>query len=333
MTYPEFIALWRDESPLCPVHTSGSTGRPKQIMLPKSMMRLSALRTVAFFGLSAPDRIHSCISPDFIGGKMMAVRSEVCGLRLTWETPSNHPEIHCANPDDAPALVAVVPSQMLHVLERPDLLLMDSTIWLIGGAPIDADLRRRIAASPLKAWESYGMTETASHIALRRVDYPPQPFHPLPGIEVATDERGCLTINQPLGTTLPDGSQATERIVTNDIVDLHPDGSFTLRGRADNVIITGGRKVHPEELESRLLPLLAPLGITAVMISSLPDPKWGAAVRLIIEWPDCAGDPPMERVQEICRAALRPHEVPKSYRAIPELPRTPNGKLRRHPPA
>lgn len=260
---------------------------------------------------------------------MMAVRSEVGSLRLTWEVPSNRPEITCPTESDSPALVAVVPSQMLHVLERPDLLAMKRTIWLIGGSPIDSGLRCRIAESGLNAWESYGMTETASHIALRRVEAIPTPFHPLPGIGLSVDNRGCLTIIQPLGTSGDDGCELQERIITNDIADILPDGGFIIRGRADNVIITGGRKVHPEEVEGHLLPLLEPLGISAVMLSAIPDLKWGAALRLLIEWPDGAQACPVEEVERICRTTLAPHEVPKGFTPVRTLPRTPNGKLKR----
>ncbi|MDE7081492.1 MAG: AMP-binding protein [Muribaculaceae bacterium] len=320
MTYPDFIAEWRSDSPCCRVHTSGSTGAPKQLMLPKPLMRRSALRTVAFFNLHPADRVHSCISPDFIGGKMMAVRSEVAGLHLTWEEPSNRPVVADDEGYGAPALVAVVPSQMLHILERPDLKDMrrpdgTPTAWLIGGAPIDTVLRRRIAESGMEAWESYGMTETASHIALRRVADPPLPFRPLEGVALRVDERGCLVICQ----------EGEEDLVTNDIVELDAEGGFSVLGRADNVIITGGKKVQPETVEAALRSPLAALGISDVMLTSEPDVKWGSGLILLVECV-CADT---SRVEEICRSLLAPHEVPKEIRSVRRLPRTPNGKLRR----
>lgn len=333
MTYPEFIAEWRSKSACCIVHTSGSTGTPKELKLSKDIMRRSALRTVTFFGLRHGDRVHSCISPDFIGGKMMAVRAEVAGLRLSWENPSNRPLITMEHPTDYPAMVAVVPSQMLCILERPDLLEMrpngHPTAWLIGGAPIDAALRRRIAESGIVAWESYGMTETASHIALRRVADPPLPFRPMNGVSLMADERGCLIISV----------DEKENVITNDLVEFDNSGGFFVRGRADNVIITGGKKVQPETVEATLRGELGAYGISDVMLTSEPDIKWGARLLLLVEiagTPDfpiadevIGADEILRQIEAICRSRLAPHEVPKEIRAVRHLPRTPNGKLYR----
>lgn len=349
MTYPEFYAEWHDGNDFCTVHTSGSTGIPKKLRLSKALMRMSAGRTVDFFGIPAGSRIHSCISPDFIGGKMMAVRAAEYGLRLTWETPSNRLTI---NPSEStttlesaeaaesvvtPALVAAVPSQMISVLKNPTLAALPGTVWLIGGAPLSPELRTRIAEAGIEAWESYGMTETASHIALRRVTDTPLPFTPLDGVSVGLDPRGCLTITQPFGGT----------ITTNDIASITPDGGFFIRGRADNVIITGGKKVHPEEVEQILLPFLSPYGVSDVMLTSEPDIKWGERVVLLLEYPEAgkeseAGNEAASGIGDEAMASLRttalaiaarhlhPFQVPKEVRIYAGLPRTPNGKLRRH---
>lgn len=266
---------------------------------------------------------------------MMAVRAEVAGLRLSWENPSNRPLITMEHPTDYPAIVAVVPSQMLCILERPDLLEMRPngrpTVWLIGGAPIDAALRRRIAESGIVAWESYGMTETASHIALRRVADPPLPFRPMNGVSLMADERGCLIISV----------DEKENVITNDLVEFDDSGGFFVRGRADNMIITGGKKVQPETVEATLRGELGAYGISDVMLTSEPDIKWGARLLLLVEIAGTPGaddyfpiadevigaDKILRQIEAICRSRLAPHEVPKEIRAVRHLPRTPNGKL------
>lgn len=329
MTYPDFLKEWHNNDDVCRVMTSGSTGTPKEIKLPKEMMRQSARRTISFFSLCEGSRIHSCISPDFIGGKMMAVRADLGNLLLTWEQPSNRPTIPTTDatglPLPSPLLIALVPSQMLHILEAgiPDYL--SSTIWLIGGSAINPALRKRIEDTGIEAWESYGMTETSSHIALRRVRLNQENFRPLPGVEIDTDSRGCLVIRL-------DGAE----IHTNDIAKIDSDGTFRILGRIDNVIISGGKKIHPEHVESKMMQHLSPLGVTAVMLTSEPDIKWGERLKLLIEYPAAPPEPAqlgneglMTVAASMARQFLQKHEVPKEYIVVRGLPRTPNGKLQR----
>lgn len=260
-----FLDEWSNKLPFIECRTSGSTGEPKLIRLPKQLMAESAMRTVRHFGLDGNSHLHSCISTDFIGGKMMVVRAALMGAKLTSETPSNRPLRDYDGPEID--LLAVVPSQMIDLLDRLDQLPKIRHI-IIGGAPIPPDLRGRIARSGLDAWETYGMTETASHIALRRVTDPPLPFRPLDGICIHCDADNRLIIEM--------GQWG--KFHTNDIVEIGEDNSFTIKGRADNVIITGGKKVHPEEVEAILEGRLG----CEVMVTSEPDTKWGRRVVLIL---------------------------------------------------
>lgn len=321
MTYEDFLEEWHNEKDFCVVHTSGSTGEPKNIRLPKSLMQMSALRTIDFFGLSPCTHIHSCLSPEFIGGKMMAVRAVAGNLRLTWEKPSNQPEVISLFPYDVPRLVSLVPSQIVYILNHHIPEVFYRTIWLLGGSPIESSLRKKIAQSGLEVWESYGMTETSSHIALRKVKSMPGPFYPLSGVTLSADKRGCLII-----------AQHGYEITTNDMVSFFPDGGFLITGRADNIIITGGKKIQPEKIESLLENQLREYGVNALMISSSPDEKWGEKVILLMELSkECtlSQDKLVEIAHEICKNNLQPYEVPKEFRIVARLPRTPNGKLRR----
>lgn len=308
MTYEEFIKTWRCGSESIVCHTSGSTGTPKEIFLPRSEMEKSAMRTINFFGLDESSHLHSCISPDFIGGKMMAVRSELTGARLSWEQPSNRPlKDYAGSRID---LLAVVPSQMDYLVENPGRI-PEIRHVIIGGSPIHPTLRKRIADSGLDAWETYGMTETASHIALRKITEKEEFFLPFEGIHIDIDTENRLVIDM----------EGWQKIVTNDIAEINSDGSFTIKGRADNVIISGGKKIHPEEVESVLERLLG----VDVLVTSAPDEKWGQRVVLIVEDEGRIKD---ERIISVSKENLRQECVPKEIRHE-SIRRTSNGKKQR----
>lgn len=314
MTYSQFFDEWRDGRDYVICRTSGSTGAPKQIKLPKELMKDSARRTIEYFNLNSRSHLHSCISPDFIGGKMMAVRSEILGSGFSFETPSNTPLISYDGPEID--LLAVVPSQMVYILDNLSSLPKVKN-YLIGGAPIPDSIRLKIVGQGLNAFESYGMTETASHIALRKVSDPSLPFRPLPGIEVSLDGNRRLMIhNKMFGEN--------NFLLTNDIAEIDDDGQFFIIGRYDNVIISGGKKIYPEELESTLESVL---GIP-VLFYAEKDEKWGE--KLIL----CINKSPEELSDEcligICRLNLPDYCVPKKI-IRKEIPVTTNGKKRRKP--
>lgn len=309
MTYEEFLTEWHNDSECIICHTSGSTGMPKQIKLPKQMVEESALRTINFFNLKRGAHLHSCISPEYIGGKMMAVRAELIGGNLTWESPSNRPLQNYAKDDID--LLAVVPSQMISILGNADSLPVIHSI-IIGGSPIPPDLRKCIALSELNAWETYGMTETASHIALRKVTVEEKRFTALPGISLSRGENGNLVIDMGKWGILE----------TNDIADFDVEGNFRIFGRVDNVIITGGRKVHPEEVERIIEPLIG----SEVMVFGLPDPKWGRRVVMAVDEDTQLSK---DTIINLCRQNLSKECVPKEI-MIQKIPHTPNGKKLRN---
>lgn len=250
--------------------SSGSTGKPKTIFLPHKLVESSALRTNRFFGIDASSRLHSCVSAKFIGGKMMVVRALLSSAIFTWEIPSNRPIL----PGNRISLLAVVPSMMWHIVERfheNSLPAIDNII--VGGASIPSRLREEIAHTSLNVWETYGMTETASHIALRRIEAIEKPFAPLPGISVDTDSRGCLKIY------LDDEDEMTRPLVTNDLAEIDSHGNFRILGRADNVIITGGLKVAPEEVERKIEHLIP----TEFIITGIKSDKWGEQLIIRLE--------------------------------------------------
>ena len=313
-----FIAEWESGASFLEAHTSGSTGTPKLIRLPRKLVIDSALRSIKHFGLDGSSRVHLCLSTDHIAGKMAVIRALLSGAMLTAEVPSSDPRI---GSDKGPVtLLSVVAAQIPSLAVRArEGGLPPIKHLLIGGAPLTESIAGESLGIAEYVWESYGMTETASHIALRHIarcaDVVEKPFSLLPGIKTDLDERGCLRV-------FIDGEQP---LVTNDIAKIHSTDTFSILGRIDNVIITGGLKVHPEQVEQKLQPLLS--GIGPYIIVSQPHPKWGNLIILMIE---CVEGIPIDKKSRLLEAAARllpQHERPRDIITVSELPRTSSGKI------
>lgn len=314
MTFDEFREEWYDNNKEITVNTSGSTGNPKKIGLSKDFMKESARRTNQFFGIKKNSRLHSCVSADYIGGKMMFVRAEEAMALLTWETPSNRP-LQQLGPKDKIDLLAVVPSQMQAILKNHETLPQIKNI-IIGGSAIHKDLKNKIAASDLNAYETYGMTETASHIALRKISQLEEPFKVLPGIKVEIDTENCLKIRFRNGIELQ----------TKDLAEIISDEEFYIKGRKDNVIISGGKKINPFDLEEKIGQIIE----SSFYMVGVPDEKWGEKLVLMIE------DPYLSLEEDVIKgklkAVLENWQIPKEIYCVANFQRTPNGKIIRKLP-
>ena len=308
MYLEEFLAEWHNESPTVLVHTSGSTGKPKPMYVEKRRMEASARITCQFLGLKPGDTALLCMSLDYIAGKMMVVRAQTWGLRLLSVAPSGHPLDTVAEPVD---FAAMVPMQVFNSLQVPEERekLKQIKHLIIGGGAIDEALAKELVGFPNNVWSTYGMTETLSHIALRRLNGPEVSdwYTPFEGVTLSQTDEGCLVIDAP---AVHDGP-----LVTNDIVELSEKG-FRILGRKDNVICSGGIKIQIEEVE-RLLKqhLSAPF-----MITKRPDQKFGEQVVLLTESMD------MDAVKDICQQVLPKYWQPRSYAHIDALPMTETGK-------
>lgn len=312
MKFEDFIEEWIGQENFIRVHTSGSTGEPKEIKLEKSFVTESALRTNIFFHISQDSKLYSCVSPDFIGGKMMAVRALISGAKLFWETPSNQ-ALKFADPNEVFDLVAMVPSQILYLIENKDTLPKIKNL-LIGGGAIHPEIKKKISESGFNAFESYGMTETASHIALRKVTEQNIPFQTLPGISVEKTDDSCLRILFDNGLILD----------TNDLATVVDKNHFYINGRKDQVIISGGRKINPFLIEEKISTLIE----VPFCIYGLSDKKWGQRVVLVIESDETKKYNDLkEKISEL----LEVWEIPKNIYFVKSLPLTSNGKIIRDP--
>ena len=289
------------------VKTSGSTGEPKRMMVEKSRMLNSARITCDFLGLKPGDTALLCMSTDYIAGKMMIVRSIERGLKLISVEPSGHPLANNYQLDFA----AMVPMQVYNSLQVPDEKerLMAIRHLIIGGGAIDDAMEAELKKFPNAVWSTYGMTETLSHIALRRISGPEASewYMPFPTVKLSTTDEGCLVIDAP--------EVCADTLVTNDIVELKSDGRFRVLGRKDNVICSGGIKIQIEEVERELKPYAR----VPYIISKKKDEKFGEIVVLLTE-----GD--IDEMKTICEKYLPKYHRPKLYQHVDQIPLTETGK-------
>lgn len=262
-----FIINWLSNTDYIIQLSSGTTGKPKTIKLPKKSMIQSAINTCRFLKLNKGDSSLLCMPVDYIAGKMMIVRSFMYDLNLSYIEPKSTPVI---DPQAKYTFSAMVPLQLHNLLTCPGDLPIQ--MLLIGGAEINRDLENKILTLSSEVYATYGMAETASHIALRRMNgtQPQKTYKALEGIHLFMDTRGCLII---------DADYLPAQVQTNDLVELTGKGTFRWIGRYDNLINSGGIKIVPEEVESLILSKTL-LHCIAV---GIPDQKLGQKLVLVFE--------------------------------------------------
>lgn len=308
----EFLAEWYDGNDCIKVQTSGSTGTPKTIKLKKDFVAASALRTIRFFYLQEGDRILHCLPSNFIAGKLMTVRALIGRLDLHLADPTSDFNYL---PNDKPIkFTAMVINQVTKYLALPE---QNIENLLIGGSAIPQPLEEQLLQISTQCYSSYAMTETATHIALRKLNGENKtPYYTcLDGISVELDERDCIRILMP---GLENGA-----IQTNDLGELKDRHQFKVLGRIDNVIISGGIKFLPEQIEEKLAKDMR----LPYAISSVPDKQLGQKIILLIEGK--ADEKVKSTIETHCRQSLSKYEQPKEIRFIEKLPRTENGKIDR----
>lgn len=345
MTTSEFLSEWMGGSPTVSVHTSGSTGKPKQMMVEKARMTASARMTCDFLGLHKGDTALLCMPVDYIAGKMMIVRSIERHMQLIEVTPSNHPL--GGNLDRHIDFAAMVPSQIYETLkvpaERERLAHIRHVI--IGGGAISEAMQQELRSFPNAIWSTYGMTETLSHIALRRLSGSDATdwYTPMHGISLSltdTESYGMDAMTDTDATVNNNGTEGNTRVgrlvinaphlcahalTTNDIAELTADHRFRIIGRTDNVICSGGIKLHIEQIEEALRPYIP----HPFCITKQPDDKFGENVVLLIETDDISPLTDTFNARETYPAALPPYSYPKKVIPVSHIPLTPNGKIDR----
>ncbi|WP_426060203.1 AMP-binding protein [Hymenobacter sp. B1770] len=319
----DFVRQWLTGTQEFNLNTSGSTGTPQPIVLRRRQLEASAARTGDFFDLGPGDRALVCLNCEYIGGMMMLVRGLERNMHLTIVEPQGNP-FDMVAADAAFDFAAFVPLQLRAILaadQAPRLNPMRAL--LVGGATVDSTLAGEIQTLRVPVYHTYGMTETVSHIALRRLNGPETTTHyrVLTGIAAGLDERGCLTLR---GDVTDD-----QLVVTNDRVNLLDAHTFEWLGRADFIINSGGVKVQAEKVELVLDVALAELGESRrCFVAGQPDARLGEQVTAFVEG-DALPAETEKQLQILLAERLEKYERPRQLVYVAAFETTANGKLDR----
>lgn len=301
-----FLLDWLDDKDYVMVNTSGSTGTPKLIKLSKQAMVNSSVMTGDFFGLKPGDTALHCLPSKYIAGKMMLVRAMILGLELDMVSPTAMPAYDNLVQYNFCAMVPLQLKNSLHRMNNVDKV-------IVGGARVSKSLLEAIQGLKATVYETYGMTETVSHIAIKQLNHTSEKqthFKVLPNITVDTDDRNCLLIEAE--------DLVDEKVITNDIVEMVSETEFDILGRFDNMINSGGVKLFPEQIEAKLQGLID----FPFYITSEDDDDLGQRVILILESNSNSLN------SEIFKT-LEKFEVPKAIYNLPKFVMTETGKLHR----
>ncbi len=359
----DFVKKWAGPEDFIEVKTSGSTGLPKLLRHRKDAMRESARMTCDFLGLREGMKAMVCLSTRNIAGMMMVVRAFERDLDIIAVPPNSHPLRY---PDEPVTIdfCAMVPAQVYNSLQDDDerLKLYNIKNIIIGGAPVSYALQQEIRKMPGNVWATFGMTETMSHIAMRKLNGPDASddrYHLLEGITITTGKKGNLIIDAPY---LPGKS-----IKTNDLVEITGPDTFRWLGRADHVINSGGKKIFPETVECIIAPVIwkifsasaslsdssATLSDTSTssrseknettlsdrtltsstqryFIAAMPHDRLGEVPVLVVEQPEPSTETRESNLitlQHELSAILPHHEMPRDIRYIKKFIETPTGKI------
>ncbi len=312
----EFLLQWFSPANEIEVQTSGSTGVPKIIKLQKSQMANSAKATASCFNLPSKTRALLCLPAKYIAGKMMLVRAMLLGWHLDYVVPSSSPLDSSSKTYDFSAMVPLQLENSLEHIERIKTL-------LVGGAQVSITLKEKLKELSTSIFETYGMTETCTHVAARPINKfkasissngVEMPFLALPKVKFTIDNRECLIISAP---KVADGL-----VVTNDIIKLNSDTEFEWLGRFDNVINSGGVKLIPEQIEKKLKEAIE----EPFFVAGIPDEQLGQKLVVVVEG---------NNVEEDLRKSLKVlthltnYERPKNIYELAAFVYTETGKIKR----
>ena len=298
--------------------TSGSTGIPKEISLSRHQMIASAQGTGDFFGIDSNSILLCCLNPSFIAGKMMLVRAMVWDCEIYLVEPKANPLLGLNQTFD---FAAMVPLQVETSLQDSDsrVKLKEIRNLIIGGAPLSTSLKSELVNQGVSAWQTFGMTETVSHIALARISESELLYQALPGVEIGQDDRGALWVKSSMSGTDP--------IQTNDLIELRSKNSFIWLGRTDFVINSAGIKYNPELLEEKSRLVLEEIYPgTSFFFFGEKDPKLGEQIVLILE---ATENSRLKILKERLKEVLHKYEMPRKFYFSKHFARTESGKLNR----
>lgn len=298
----DFILDWFDDRSYIDLQTSGSTGAPKTIRTSKQAMVESAIATGDFFDLRPGNRALQCLPVKYIAGKLMFIRAFIIGLDMDFVEPSSHPMEKKS--DIKYDFIAMVPLQAKNSLIE----LQNVKKVIIGGSMISKSLEAELLKLPTQIYETYGMTETITHISAKKLGE--KAFTVLPNITISLDYRNCLVIHAP--------RISDDLIVTNDIVNLVGENQFEFIGRYDNMVNSGGIKLLPEQIEEKLSGKIS----GRFFVTGKKDEELGEKLILVIE-----GD--KQLIDDSVFQSLDKYQKPKEIIFVPKFLQTESGKILR----
>ncbi len=284
----------------------------------RRQMECSAKATRSYYGIQHNAHLLCCLNTNMIAGKMMLVRALEWDAELTIIEPVSDPFDGLPSADFFD-FVAMVPMQVAATLAKIPNPLQQIGILIIGGAPTPPELIHKLASEKLNAFQTYGMTETVSHVALSKITGGEPIYEALPGVKIGTDVEGRLVLEADMALG--------GRVQTNDLVELIGEDKFKWIGRADFIVNSGGVKLQPEQIEKTLEPFLSKtIGKRAFFLGGKPDPLLGEALILLVEGATLPND---QKLIEDMKSFLPQFQAPKAVHFIPEFVRTPSGKINR----
>jgi o-succinylbenzoate---CoA ligase len=299
------------------IATSGSTGVPKGVQLSAAAMMASAAASLARIGATPGERWLCCLPTFHISGMGVLVRSLLTGTDPVL-VPSATPEVLAAS---GCAHVSLVPTQLRRLLDAGASPRQVKTV-LLGGAAAADSLLAEAGAAGWRVITTYGMSETCGGCVYAGV--------PLDNVQVRLGSRGRIEIAGPMlfsgylgQPEMTEAALADGWFHTSDLGQWRADGRLDVRGRADDVINTGGEKVVPGEVEAVLGTCE---GVADVVVIGLPDPEWGEAVTAFVVPADPGGPPQLDRLRSAVREVLPARAAPRKLVFVPEFPLLPSGK-------
>lgn len=311
------IKDWKEKKSEFEFKTSGSTGQPKNIILLREQILASAKRSIKIFELNNSITALIALNLDYIAGFMMLIRALEAKMNIHYFEPTSDPfESLLSNQSYFLALVPIQVKKLLDKKYHPD----NIHCMIIGGTSIDKDLEDKLVQLNYKIYETYGMTETVSHIAIKSIksDKKTKGFKVLEGINIRVSNDKCLEIKGDI--------TRSEWIKTNDIVQILNDNEFIFLGRKDDIINSGGIKILPQEIEENIKKNSKYIFENInLCVSSIQDSKFGEKLVLVIESEE---EFPIDNLETLYRG-IDKLKRPKELLFVPKIPRTESGKINR----
>jgi len=310
----EFLLDWFLDTDSFKIKTSGTTGTPKtQVFNRKSLIK-SAQITLNWFNLTQSETLLMCLPVHFVAGKMMLVRAMVGRMNLVVTEPTSSPLESLNTKID---FAAFTPHQIQNILSKtPEKLSFIKKI-ILGGSPVDSNLEGKLALCDAQVFETFGMSETLTHIATRKINGSDKSsnFKVVDGFSINVDTEGKLIIS---ADHIPDSP-----LHTTDIIEIINNRTFKWIARSNDVINSGGIKLFPSAIEKKIRKVFSE---RKFYIAKRNDRELGEIAILCIEG-DEFEDSSIKELDSKLNSVLEKFERPKRIEFVKEFSRNKNGKI------